>query len=453
MSLSPMVFTKVLRPVLRWARRKGIRLSAYLDDLLIVAKDQATSNRHTKTVLQKLQDLGFLVKMEKSSLRPSQSIQHLGFTISSQDLTLTVPKSKVRDLRREASHLLRSSMCSVRSLASFIGKAQSMTMAVFPARMQTRQLLAAKIHALKQSKSWNHLLVLPTSAKEELLWWIDRLQSWNGQCFLPTTPQVEIFTDASNSGWGIVAGQNSWNGRWTPEEAALHINQKELLVIWKALMLRRWTGKNIRIMCDNTTTIAYVNKFGGTRSPALLQLAHRIWSFCLRTNTRLHLHYVASLFNPADAPSRRMTAQLEWRIHPKFFQRLEAKWGPHTIDMFAHQSNHHLQRYVTWKWDPAALTTDAMSFSWKRLGKLYLCPPWNLLPQVIAKIQQEQIPATLITPWWPTAIWFPILQAIAHPRPLKIPRPMVLPPIGYPESVLLQNPHWSLTAWTTRFVA
>src|ERR1700757_4882965 len=102
-------------------------------------------------------------------------------------------------------------------------------------------------------------------------------------------------------------------------------------------MLRRWTRKHIRIMCDNTTTIAYVNKFGGTRSPALLQLAHRIWSFCLRMNTRFHLQYVASLFNPADAPSRRMTAQLEWRIHPKFFQRLEGKWCPHTIDMFAHQ--------------------------------------------------------------------------------------------------------------------
>jgi hypothetical protein len=37
MSLSPLVFTKILRPVLRWARRKGIRLSAYLDDLLIIA--------------------------------------------------------------------------------------------------------------------------------------------------------------------------------------------------------------------------------------------------------------------------------------------------------------------------------------------------------------------------------------------------------------------------------
>jgi hypothetical protein len=68
LSLSPLVFTKVLRPVLKWARRKGIRLAAYLDDILIVAKDIQTSQRHTQIVLNKLQEVGFLVKASKSSL-------------------------------------------------------------------------------------------------------------------------------------------------------------------------------------------------------------------------------------------------------------------------------------------------------------------------------------------------------------------------------------------------
>ena len=57
MFLSPMVFTKILRPVVKWARRKGIRVAAYLDDLLIVAKDRHTSGKYTKMVLEKLQEL------------------------------------------------------------------------------------------------------------------------------------------------------------------------------------------------------------------------------------------------------------------------------------------------------------------------------------------------------------------------------------------------------------
>jgi hypothetical protein len=451
MSLSPMVFTKILRPVLKWARRKGIRVAAYLDDLLIVAKDRLTSGKHTKMVLEKLQELGFLVNRVKSSLHPAQVIQHLGFTIDSKSLTLTVPRAKVRDLRREASRLLHRQSCTIRNLAAFIGKAQSMTMAVFPARLKTRHMLTTKIKALKQFKTWSSPIVIPTEAKEELFWWLDHLQSWNGQSFLPSSPQVEIFTDASNSGWGIVEGHNSWSGQWTSEEQSLHINQKELLVIWKALMLQQWTGKNIRVMCDNTTTIAYVNKFGGTRSQALLHLSRRIWNFCLQTDTRLHLQYVASAFNPADAPSRRMEAQLEWRIATKYFVHLDRKWGPHTVDMFAHRTNHHLPLFVTWKSDPTALATDAMSMDWRQMGRLYLCPPWNLLPQVIAKIRREHVTATLITPWWTSAIWYPALRQMAQPRPLKVPRTMVLPPLGHHQNVLQENPHWLLAAWNLKF--
>jgi hypothetical protein len=90
-----------------------------------------------------------------------------------------------------------------------------MTMAVFPARLKTRHMLTTKIKAVKQFKAWSSHIVIPTEAKEELFWWLDHLQSWNGQSLLPSSPQVEIFTDASNSGWGIVEGHNSGvaNGR------------------------------------------------------------------------------------------------------------------------------------------------------------------------------------------------------------------------------------------------
>ncbi|KAF9538525.1 hypothetical protein EC957_006674 [Mortierella hygrophila] len=60
------------------------------------------------------------------------------------------------------------------------------------------------------------------------------------------------------------------------------------------------------------TTIAQINKFGGTRSPLLLHLTTRIWNHGLKAGARLKTTYVPSQFNLADAPSRRMVAQLEW---------------------------------------------------------------------------------------------------------------------------------------------
>src|ERR1700747_1055290 len=48
LSLAPYVFMKIVKPVLKWAHHKGIRMLAYLDDLLIVAKMEqlSTDNIH-----------------------------------------------------------------------------------------------------------------------------------------------------------------------------------------------------------------------------------------------------------------------------------------------------------------------------------------------------------------------------------------------------------------------
>ena len=54
-----MVFTKILRPILHWARSKGIRITAYLNDLLLMASTEAHAQLHTRRVLSKLHKLGF----------------------------------------------------------------------------------------------------------------------------------------------------------------------------------------------------------------------------------------------------------------------------------------------------------------------------------------------------------------------------------------------------------
>ncbi|KAG2187196.1 hypothetical protein INT44_004868 [Umbelopsis vinacea] len=339
LSLSPLVFTKILRPVLKWARRKGIRLAAYLDDILIVAKDQATSKNHTHLVLSKLRELGFLVKLSKSSLIPQQQIQHLGFQIDSAQMTLKVPKEKVRDLRRDALRMLHTGKSTIRQVASFVGKAQSLTAAVFPARLKSRYLMMAKNQALRHTNDWSHACPLTPLAIQELEWWRDKLSQWNGLGLLPVNPQYEIYTDASQSGWGIVCNQRIWSQSWNATELPFHINYKELLVIWKVVQLRQFQGKILRIYCDNTTTIAYVNKFGGTISPLLTDLATKIWDWCLKTNTRLTLAYVPTHFNPADSPSRRLDAQLEWQISKEYFNYLNRRWGPHQVCHLASASN------------------------------------------------------------------------------------------------------------------
>jgi hypothetical protein len=249
------MFTIILRPVLRWARRKGIRLSAYLDDLLIIAKNKQTSARRTDMVIRRLYVLGFLVNQRKSSLLPTKAIQHLGFMIDAVNTSLTVPIQKVRDLRRGASRLLHRPYCSIRNLAAFKGKAQAMIAAVFPTRLRPRNLLATKNRALKRLGSWTAMTPLPQEAQEELTWWITQLRQWNGHSFLQSTPDAEVHTDASETGWTIVHASNSWSGIWSLSELPQHINWKELMVVWKKISLPHLRGTKPYGLCATTSQV------------------------------------------------------------------------------------------------------------------------------------------------------------------------------------------------------
>lgn len=447
LSLSPWVFTKIVRPVLTWARQRGIRISAYLDDIIIAASTKEEAKQHTRMVREQLERLGFLIKDSKSTLTPTQRIDHLGFKIDTTTMSLAVPPSKVRDLRREALKMIKAGTVSLRRLAAFIGKATAMTIAVFPARLMTRQLIQTQNAALARNCSWTDPVTLGKAARKNLEWWREHLSGWNGLGFLPQKTDVDAFTDASEEAWGIVINSKEMSRTWTPAEQPHHINWKELRVIWYLVQIPTLIGKTIHIICDNMTTIAQINKFGGTRSPLLLDLTTKIWNHCLTTGTRLKTTYVPSQFNPADAPSRRMIVQLEWSIDPTFFLQLEETWGHHTIDLFATATNRKVPRYISWSPEKEAWSQDAFNSNWSKMGRVYACPPWSLISRVLQKIKMDKVKATVITPYWPSALWYPTIRQMSISKPLPVPRNMVLPAPGNNPHILAKNPMWSLAAW------
>ena len=66
LSLSPWVFTKIVREVIAAVHARGIRMRAYLDDWAIQAHDQELARRHTQQVLSMVAALGFNVNLKKS---------------------------------------------------------------------------------------------------------------------------------------------------------------------------------------------------------------------------------------------------------------------------------------------------------------------------------------------------------------------------------------------------
>uniref|UniRef100_A0A1X7TVH7 Reverse transcriptase domain-containing protein n=1 Tax=Amphimedon queenslandica TaxID=400682 RepID=A0A1X7TVH7_AMPQE len=64
LSCAPWVFTKTLKPALTVLRELGVRLVAYIDDILVLAETEEMARDHTEGFTYLLENLGFIIHPE-----------------------------------------------------------------------------------------------------------------------------------------------------------------------------------------------------------------------------------------------------------------------------------------------------------------------------------------------------------------------------------------------------
>ena len=92
----------------------------------------------------------------------------------------------------------------------------------------------------------------------------------------PKDHSVQLFTDASNEGWGAHLEQASTKGLWSDREKRLHINFLELKAVSLAL-------QSFKDQCQNHTVLVAtdnINKQGGTHSAEMCALLWKIMTWC-----------------------------------------------------------------------------------------------------------------------------------------------------------------------------
>ncbi|CEP08910.1 hypothetical protein, partial, partial [Parasitella parasitica] len=298
----PFIFTKICRPILEWARSQGMRISAYLDDWILVAKTKEQALQQGKQVVEQLQKLGWIVNFKKSVLQPTQQLEHLGFSLNTKTMQASLPPKKLRDLRRSIKQILdHPQRQTPRVLHSITMRIQAATFAIFPARLYTRHLLYYKNQTVKSDKDWDLPVAMDQASLEELQWWYHNLKKWNGRSFLPTTPTETVYVDASNTGWGCSWKHQKASGYWTHEEASQSINWRELAAAFFALKTFQIpTNSTILIRTDNTTSLSYINNHGGTRSLPMLELATQVWNWCIQHNIMIQAQHIKEpMANPS----------------------------------------------------------------------------------------------------------------------------------------------------------
>ena len=99
---APWVFTKTLKPIAALGRELGIRMIAYIDDILPLAETKEKARDQASGLLYLLQCMGFTVNLEKTVLEPSQCLEFLGFMVNTTRMELSLPAQKIQKFRAES---------------------------------------------------------------------------------------------------------------------------------------------------------------------------------------------------------------------------------------------------------------------------------------------------------------------------------------------------------------
>lgn len=421
---SPRIFSKVLKPAIMHLRKLGIKISFYLDDIFLCNASYSTLQAHINLTLNLLVSLGYFPNYEKSNLCPSRIMKHLGFFWDSSKMELSVPEEKVSKTKYFASSLL-TSQPTLRNISSFLGLTNSLSPAFPFAPLHFRKIQALHSQLVQSKKPWNSKVTLDNNSKTDLTWW--------SKCPFPLPPSPLTFpstdftlsTDASCSGWGGVlsSGQQA-SGSWSKHESDHHINFLELKAIHFSFLSFLTTVRNshVHLLCDNFTSVCFINKKGGTRSEQLCSLSLSIWELLRANNISCHASHIAGKLNvDADFLSRKISSANEYSIsHTAFSKILPLISSTLTIDLFASRLNAKLAKYCSWKPDPFAYKINSFAFTWP--NNCYMFPPINLISKCVHKLITDNVKdALLITPAWPGLASLPIILSKLINDPIFIP--------------------------------
>ena len=233
-------------------------------------------------------------------------------------------------------------------------------------------------------------------------------------------PDVSFFSDV---GWGALVGEHHASGLWSPHQTTLSINLRELLAVQYGLraLEHLLVGLSVALFCDNTTTVAYLRRSGGTFSSTLNDTAREILLWAENHRVRLLPQFIMGSSNvTADVLSRpNQVIGSEWTLHQEVVDHLVHKW-PAVIDLFATSLTARLPVYFSPASGSRAAGMDALLQPWDNL-QAYAFPPIAIIRRVLVKLRSSRnCELTLITPFWPQREWFPDLLELLSDVPITL---------------------------------
>ena len=440
LNTAPRVFSEVMKVIKRWARLLGMLLFQYLDDWLQLNLCRRSLAHQTSLLLQKCEELGLLVNLEKSETVPLQEIVFLGDLLDFSTGFIFPTQERFASIRDKILKVTRHESASLKLLQSLMGSIASTEKIVPFGRFHARSLQLLINQNISRAAPQSARITLSLPVLQDLQWWSIEDHVFRGLAMSTVIPDLQVQTDASTSGWGVSFQGSVLSGTWSQQETSLHINVLEMKAVLLACqrLLYHFRHKCVLFLIDNQTVVSYLSKQGGTRSQQLMAVTRQVLTLAEQELILIKAQHIKGQLNVvADLASRRgYVVNTEWAISTRMFQVIQnqSPWGPASIDLFANSLNHRLPLYVSPCPDPAAMSVNALVVGWPRNAVLYAFPPTTIMDRVLHKIVRERPTCLLlIAPRLLEAPWYPLLQQLPCVKTFLLPLQ-----IGD-----LVQPHWN----------
>ena len=266
LSATPHVFTRFMAPISSVMHRYGFHILRFLDDWLVLGSSFRDIVRARD----------FLLWLCRGAWRSRQSCQELPGSLTdfglSGDETPDTSFEGFPDPQACPEALLSASRvrpCQQQPLTlwrQFLGVMSYLSMIVPGSHLRMRSLqlhlnASGRLLPDSASVSWDE------SCRADLWWWSEESHLLVGLPLSLLHPELALYTDASDTGWGAFLADDQLSGLWPPEFLTFSINLAVLYSVQGFLLVLR--GRLVSLFADNTTALSYLRKQGGTHSSTL----------------------------------------------------------------------------------------------------------------------------------------------------------------------------------------
>ncbi len=314
LSSAPLRFTEIVQFIAFVCRHQGAEdLSQYLDDWLCIGEGYDDCLRKMQLVKDLCKEAGFEINDKKTG-GPAKWLEFLGICIDINLQQLALSDERMREVKDLLTAMYVSEkgpqkVMTKRQLLSVVGKLNFCTNVITNGRFFMRRL----IHLSKKPKMLHHRVRITPQANLDVTWWISCMASHNGRAWFPEQfdmmRSILVFSDASNSGIGILCG-NSWAMLEFKDEyewlAHTSIGYREMVasVLCIATFCEVLRDQHVCMKIDNLGVVYSVNQ-KMSRHPPTMGLIRVLYMYTSVYNMNYKaIHLSSELNSGADALSR-----------------------------------------------------------------------------------------------------------------------------------------------------